>query len=171
MRGLNAFTRMSDGRMARGPLYAAFKAAFSLDADLDLCAKVMNAHTRGSIAALSQFVTRAANDGDAAAIHILNEAARELVVIVEAVRQALQFEEAEPVPVSYSGGVFHAGAADPRTVPAPSGGAIRQLPRDRAAAHAVCRRRDLCRETRRRAALGRGDGAARYARRRRYTNQ
>jgi N-acetylglucosamine kinase-like BadF-type ATPase len=110
VRGLNAFTRMSDGRMARGALYAAFRAAFSLGADLDLCAKVMNAHTRGSIAALSQVVARAADDGDAAAIHILNEAARELAVIVEAVRQALRFDEAEPVPVSYSGGVFHAGA-------------------------------------------------------------
>jgi N-acetylglucosamine kinase-like BadF-type ATPase len=110
VQGLNAFTRMSDGRLPKGPLYAALKGAFGLNVDLDLCARVMNAHTRGSIAALSRFVAGAAIDGDAAATRILDEAARELAAIVEAVRRALEFEECEPVAVSYSGGVFHAGA-------------------------------------------------------------
>ena len=56
VQGLNVFTRMSDGRLPKGPLYAAFTASLGLSADLDLCAKVMNAHTRGSIAAMSQLV-------------------------------------------------------------------------------------------------------------------
>jgi len=110
VQGLNVFTRMSDGRLPRGPLYAVFKEAFDLGADLDLCAKVMNAHDRGSIAALSRLVARAAHDGDVSAIRIFNDAARELVVVVEAVRQALEFEPDEPVPLSYSGGVFNVGA-------------------------------------------------------------
>ena len=110
MQGLNVFTRMSDGRLPKGPLYAAFKAALDLGADLDLCAKVMRAHTRSSIAAMSQLVARAAQDGDAAAIRIFDEAARELAAIVEALRQALEFEPGETIPVSYSGGVFNAGA-------------------------------------------------------------
>jgi N-acetylglucosamine kinase-like BadF-type ATPase len=111
VQGLNAFTRMSDGRLPKGPLLATFREAFGLTADLDLCAKVMNAHDRGSIAALSQLVARAASDGDASAIGIFDAAARELAAIVEAVRQALEFEPAEPASVSYSGGVFSAGAA------------------------------------------------------------
>jgi N-acetylglucosamine kinase-like BadF-type ATPase len=110
VQGLNAFTRMSDGRLPKGPLYAAFKTTFDLGADLDLCAKVMNAHTRGSIAAMSRLVARAAQDGDASAIRIFDEAARELAAIVEAVRQALEFGPGEIVPVSYSGGVFNAKA-------------------------------------------------------------
>jgi N-acetylglucosamine kinase-like BadF-type ATPase len=110
VQGLNIFTRMSDGRLPRGPLYADFRASFGLSADLDLCAKVMNAHTRGGIAAVSQLVTRAAQDGDISAIRIFDDAARELAAIAEAVRRALEFEPGEGVPLSYSGGVFNAGA-------------------------------------------------------------
>jgi N-acetylglucosamine kinase-like BadF-type ATPase len=131
VQGLNLFTRMSDGRLPRGPLHTAFREYFGLGAfsgkvdtgfpqkmrpnkesgaDLDLCAKIMNAHTRGSIAAMSQLVTRAAHDGDMLAIRIFDDAARELAAVVEAVRQALEFEPDEGVPWSYSGGVFNAGA-------------------------------------------------------------
>jgi N-acetylglucosamine kinase-like BadF-type ATPase len=110
VQGLNIFTRMSDGRLPRGPLYAAFRASLDLSIDLDLCAKVMNAHGRGRIAAMSQLVTRAAHDGDVSAIRIFDKAARELAAIAEAVRRALEFEPDEPVPLSYSGGVFNAGA-------------------------------------------------------------
>ena len=108
VQGLNAFTRMSDGRQPKGPLYATFREAFGLNADLDLCAKVMNAPDRGRIAAMSQLVTRAAHDGDVAAIQIFDDAARELAAIVEAVRQALGFDPGRSVAVSYSGGVFNA---------------------------------------------------------------
>jgi N-acetylglucosamine kinase-like BadF-type ATPase len=110
VQGLNAFTRMSDGRLSKGPLYETFRAELHLGADLDLCAKVMSEHTRGSIAAMSRLVASAAHDGDSSAIQIFGEAARELAAIVEAVRQALEFEPGETVPVSYSGGVFNAGA-------------------------------------------------------------
>jgi N-acetylglucosamine kinase-like BadF-type ATPase len=110
VQGLNIFTRMSDGRQLRGPLHATFRASLDLSTDLDLCAKVMTAHDRGRIAAMSQLVTRAAHDGDVSAIRIFDEAARELAAIAEAVRRALEFEPDEPVPLSYSGGVFNAGA-------------------------------------------------------------
>jgi N-acetylglucosamine kinase-like BadF-type ATPase len=110
VQGLNAFTRMSDGRLPKTPLHATFRDAFDLSDELDLCAKVMNAHDRGSIAALSQLVERAALLGDASAIRIFDDAARELAAIVEAVRQRLEFLPDEPVALSYSGGVFNAGA-------------------------------------------------------------
>ena len=110
VQGLNVFTRMSDGRLPRGPLYHAFRTEFELRDDLDLCGKVLNAHTRGSIAALSQVVAGAAQASDASALRIFDEAARELAAIIEAVRQALGYEPGESVPLSYAGGVFNAGA-------------------------------------------------------------
>lgn len=109
VQGLNVFTRMSDGRLPRGPLYGTFRTSFDLGTDLDLCAKVMNTHDRGRIAAMSQLVARAAQDGDVAAIRIFDDAARELVAIAEAVRQALEFAPGDKVSISYSGGVFNAG--------------------------------------------------------------
>jgi len=110
VQGLNAFTRMSDGRLPQGPLLAVFRDSFGLRADLDLCAKVLNVRDRGSIAALSQLVARAASGGDATARRIFDDAAGELAAIVEAVRQKLEFDVADVVPVSYSGGVFSADA-------------------------------------------------------------
>jgi N-acetylglucosamine kinase-like BadF-type ATPase len=110
VQGLNVFTRMSDGRMPKGLLYALFQDAFRLEDDLDLCARVLNNHTRDSIAAIAQLVTRAAQEGDAAAIRIFDRAANELTAVVDAVRRALDFAPDEIVPLSYSGGVFHAGA-------------------------------------------------------------
>jgi N-acetylglucosamine kinase-like BadF-type ATPase len=106
--GLNAFTRMSDGRLPKGPLYSMFRDEFRLAADLDLCARVLTHHSRDSIAAIAQLVTRAAHRGDPTAIGIFDVAANELAAIADAVRLALGFEPDEPVPLSYSGGVFHA---------------------------------------------------------------
>jgi N-acetylglucosamine kinase-like BadF-type ATPase len=110
VQGLNAFTRMSDGRLPRGRLHAAFKAALGVDADLDLCGKVMNAPARGRIAALSHVVSDAAQAGDSVAARIFDDAACELAAVAEAVRQALGYQPNESVPLSYSGGVFKAGA-------------------------------------------------------------
>jgi N-acetylglucosamine kinase-like BadF-type ATPase len=63
---------------------------------------------RRRIAALSTLVVEAARRDDRAAAAILREAASELVRMVETGRRALGFEETEPVPDSYSGGVFAA---------------------------------------------------------------
>lgn len=110
VQGLNLFTRMSDGRLPKGPLYETIRTAFGLSDDLELCGKVLNAHTRGSIAAISQLVARAAQDGDRHAMEVFDGAARELAAIAEAVRRALGYLPGDDVPLSYSGGVFGAGA-------------------------------------------------------------
>jgi N-acetylglucosamine kinase-like BadF-type ATPase len=110
VQGLNVFTRMSDGRLPKDALYALFRDSFRLGDDLDLCARVLNNHSRDSVAAVAQLVTRAAQEGDAAAIRIFDSAANELAAVADAVRLALDFAADEIVPVSYSGGVFHAGA-------------------------------------------------------------
>src|ERR1700730_5135178 len=107
--GLNICTRMSDGRLPQGPLHASLRRHLGLDADLDLCAKLADAPSRRAIAAMAERVARAARDGDIEAIRVFDDAARELAAIIEAVRQALEFEPGERVPISYSGGVFNAG--------------------------------------------------------------
>lgn len=108
IRGLNAFTRMSDGRLPKGPLHDAFRRRLELDADLDICAKVMGESGlhRDQIAGLAPIVAEAVAAGDAAAIAIHVSAADELAAMAEALRVELGFEPDEPVPLSWSGGVL-----------------------------------------------------------------
>jgi N-acetylglucosamine kinase-like BadF-type ATPase len=110
VKGLNIFTRMSDGRLPKGRLHAAFTQSLDLRSDLDICGAVMNASTRESVAAMSRLVARAAQDGDAIAVQIFDDAARELASVADAVRRALEFQPNEEIPLSYSGGVFNVGA-------------------------------------------------------------
>ncbi|MGI5148737.1 N-acetylglucosamine kinase [Plantactinospora sp. CA-294935] len=110
IRGLQAFTRMSDGRQPAGPLLDVLRDHLELSADLDLIDVVLNRWhgDRGRIAALSPLVTRAADRGDEAAAAILAEAGRELARLVETTRSRLGYPVDEQVLVSYSGGTFKA---------------------------------------------------------------
>ncbi|MEV6374872.1 N-acetylglucosamine kinase [Micromonospora musae] len=109
-RGLQAFSRMSDGRQPAGPLLNVLRDHLGLAADLDLIDVVLNRWhgDRGEIAALSPLVTRAADQGDEAAAAILAEAGRELALLVETTRSRLGYPVEEQVLVSYSGGTFNA---------------------------------------------------------------
>jgi N-acetylglucosamine kinase-like BadF-type ATPase len=113
IQGLNAFTRMSDGRLPRGPLYEAFRSALSLSDDLEVCERIMGERGLGrdGIAALSKVVAAAAEQGDVAAREIHQRAARELLDMAVALRAALGFEEGETVQISCSGGVLTRVAA------------------------------------------------------------
>ncbi|OHV07547.1 N-acetylglucosamine kinase [Kushneria phosphatilytica] len=107
-RGLNAFTRMSDGRLARGPLYQLFQQHFALSSDLDLIDLVLNEWQadRTRIAELALTVIEAARQQDPQALKILRDAAEELAILVETTCRQLGFKTSEQVPVSYSGGLF-----------------------------------------------------------------
>jgi N-acetylglucosamine kinase-like BadF-type ATPase len=107
-RGLNLFSRMSDGRAEKGPLYEIVKQSLSISEDLDLCAHVFSqlGGDRARIAQLSKWVTQAALADDGAAMGIVRQAAEELALMVDATRRQLGFPVAAPVAVSYSGGVF-----------------------------------------------------------------
>lgn len=111
VQGLNLFSRMGDGRLPKGPLYALLRGKLRLQHDLDLCAHVYGDHAlaRGELAQLSPLVAEAAQRGDAEAAAIFRRAGGELAHIADALRVALAFGEGEPVPVSYSGGAFSAG--------------------------------------------------------------
>ncbi|MBY9062052.1 N-acetylglucosamine kinase [Sphingomonas yunnanensis] len=106
--GLAAFSRMSDGRAAVGPLHGLLREALALDDDLALCERVMGPRgmARGELAALATIVSRAAEEGDEAARAILAAAAAELVLLATALRVRLGFDPAERVAVSWSGGVL-----------------------------------------------------------------
>jgi N-acetylglucosamine kinase-like BadF-type ATPase len=99
---------MSDGRAAKGPLYDIVRERLRITEDLDLCAHVFSRleADRARIAQLSKWVTQAAAAGDNQAMTIVSEAAEELALMVDATRRQLEFGDAEPVAVSYSGGVF-----------------------------------------------------------------
>jgi N-acetylglucosamine kinase-like BadF-type ATPase len=111
VQGLNAFSRMADGRLPRGPLHDLLTRELDLKSDLDVCAYVYakSAPQRDRIAALSRLVARAAVQGDEIARRIFTDAGRELAAIVEAIRQRLEYQPGETVNLSYSGGVFQGG--------------------------------------------------------------
>jgi len=114
VQGLNAFSRMSDGRLPRGPLHAILREHFQLgEHDLDICAFVYGeGHgSRGELARLSPLVSQAARAGDSVAASIFERAGQELAAIADALRITLGFEAGETVPLSWSGGAFSAGDA------------------------------------------------------------
>ena len=106
--GLNLFSRMSDGRAARGPLYEILRQHFGLQWDLDLCAAIYdrNQIQRSQLAALSPLIAAAADAGDTLAAALFARAADELVAIVDAVHRQLDIPAQATVTVSYSGGLF-----------------------------------------------------------------
>lgn len=112
VQGLNVFSRMSDGRLPKGPLHAIVRRTLALDEDLDLCAHVYGEQvgSRTQIARMASMVMDAAQSGDAEALRIYRQAGHELAQVAEAIRNTLAFPAGSPVPVSYSGGAFTAGA-------------------------------------------------------------
>jgi N-acetylglucosamine kinase-like BadF-type ATPase len=106
--GLNLFSRMSDGRTPRGPLYDAVRRHFELQNDLDLCAAIYDKGQmqRSHLAALSKLIAEAATAGDAPASALFSRAAFELAQIVDAVHRQLEIPEHATVQVSYQGGMF-----------------------------------------------------------------
>lgn len=109
--GLRLFSRMSDGREPRGPLYEHVRRQFALASDLDLCAAIYGQEIarRSQFAQLSKLVMAAAAEGDRAALGLFEAAARELAEMVEAVRVQLHIPADASIPVSSSGGMFQPG--------------------------------------------------------------
>ena len=111
LQGLNVFSKMSDGRLPKGPLHAIVRQALALEHDLDLCAHIYGEHaaTRTELARMAHWVADAARAGDGAALRIYADAGHALAQLAVALRHSLGFADDAPVPVSYSGGAFHAG--------------------------------------------------------------
>lgn len=112
-RGLDLFARMSDGRLAQGPLYHLMRERLQLSADLELCGHVYATlgSDRARIAQLCPLIFEAAAMGDAPAAGVIAQAGEELASLVDATRVRLAFGANETVEVSYSGGVFEGAAS------------------------------------------------------------
>jgi N-acetylglucosamine kinase-like BadF-type ATPase len=108
VRGLSAFSRMSDGRLPVGPLHRLLLDAVGAASDLDVIGVVVGewAGDRTRIAALSKVVVAAAEAGDTAARATVAEAGSELAALVRALRSSLGVASDVVLPVSYSGGMF-----------------------------------------------------------------
>jgi N-acetylglucosamine kinase-like BadF-type ATPase len=106
--GINLFSRMSDGRMPRGPLYGLVRERLGLDEDLHLCSRIYRSRSdrRDAFARFAPLVHDAAAAGDVEAAAIFTRGAKELVDCVVAVRRSLDVPAAAVLPVSHSGGVF-----------------------------------------------------------------
>lgn len=106
--GMNLFSRMSDGRAARGPLHGLVRQRLGLEDDLHLCSRIYGARAdrRDAFAQFARLVHEAAQGGDREAAAVFSRGARELVACVVAAHRALGAPADTAVPVSYSGGVF-----------------------------------------------------------------
>jgi N-acetylglucosamine kinase-like BadF-type ATPase len=110
--GLGLFSRMSDGRLPRGPLYEAVRSHFGLADDIDLCAEINGTDTgqqRSQFAQLAKLVSKAAAGGDTAALSLFARVTQELAALAIAVRARLGAPHDASLPVSYSGGMFEMG--------------------------------------------------------------
>jgi N-acetylglucosamine kinase-like BadF-type ATPase len=103
------FSKQSDGRMPRDALYEVVRRELNLKSDVDFIDLVNNEYrnSRKQVASLQVFAEKAALAGSAAAKRIYEEAVEELCVLVAALKNRLDFNEA-PWLVSYSGGLFKA---------------------------------------------------------------
>lgn len=109
--GLTLYTKMSDGRVKRGPLYGILRQHLNLEIDLDLPGLIYDEWDglRHKIAALSKIVSEAAHAGDEEARKIFTRAGQELAEIVEGTRHQLSYSPEEVVKLSFSGGIFNSG--------------------------------------------------------------
>jgi N-acetylglucosamine kinase-like BadF-type ATPase len=105
-RALNLFTRMSDGREAKGALYELFRERLKLRSDLEILERFLSDGNRAGIAALAAIVGEAVAAGDERCSEIFEAAATELAALAGALSHTLGYSESEAVPVSYSGGMF-----------------------------------------------------------------
>jgi N-acetylglucosamine kinase-like BadF-type ATPase len=109
---LSIFTKQSDGREEKTPLYHMVKQHFKMETGYDLLSLLTNSLEvqREPIAKLALLLYEAANEGDQKAIEIYKEGAFELSLIINTLLRTLNFKSDEKAFVSYSGGVFNAGS-------------------------------------------------------------
>ena len=107
---LRLFTRQSDGRDERTPLYEAIRSKLALGEDGEVITRVVDewGMDRAKLASLSLLVGELYALGDPNAARILERGAAELTDMAFALYRRLGFSG--EVPVSYSGGVFNLGA-------------------------------------------------------------
>ncbi len=105
------FSKMSDGRKAKGPLYEMIRSEFQFSDDfelIDIVSRQMK-NPRKEIAVMASLLHRAAEDGDQEAAKIFTGAGVELASLVSAITMHPDFAPARELKLSYAGGSFAAG--------------------------------------------------------------
>ena len=110
MRMLSLFCKEADGRVAKGALYPLVRERFHLRNDFDIAKAVLQdvLPDRTRVADLQLLLLEAARQGDENAIACYREAGCEIALNVEGILKKLDFSGGAEV--SYSGGIFKAGA-------------------------------------------------------------
>jgi N-acetylglucosamine kinase-like BadF-type ATPase len=110
IRGMGVFSKQSDGRLPRGPLYELVRETFALRKDYEFIrvAEEELLPSREKTAEFQLLMAQAARRGDATMPPLYEEAAKELSRALVAVKEGLDFR-ADPVIASYAGGVFKVG--------------------------------------------------------------
>ena len=107
---MEVFSKQSDGRRPRDELYSTVCDEFGLKGGFDLIDLIYHkySNSRESVASFQILAYKAALAGSQSAIDLYSEAVQELCLLVDAVREKLDFGQ-KIWSVSYSGGLFNAG--------------------------------------------------------------
>ena len=108
-KGLEVFSKQSDGRYDKTKFYEIFRERLNLEYDFQVIDLVHNKLklNRTEIAKFSMIVSEIAQTGDRDAIRIFNEVAEEIYLMVKSIIKQLQLKG--KLNMSYVGGVFNAG--------------------------------------------------------------
>ena len=109
---IRAFFHQADGRREKTLLYDEFMKRFDLQDPLHFGGEITEVTQDGDyarVASLQRAVLDLCRRGDPEAARIYREAAGELGALVRALKREIGFEGEDPVRVSYTGGLFHAG--------------------------------------------------------------
>lgn len=108
---IEIFSKESDGRLDRTPLYDILRNKLEITRDFDLIDLVITEYAmeREKIAKLAMILYEAANEGDKIAQDIFSQAAYEHYLIIKSIMEKLDFPLDEKIIISYSGGVFNSG--------------------------------------------------------------
>ena len=107
---MSLFSKEADGRAPKGALYDIVRKECGLLRDFYFTHVVKESYApyRTEVAAFQKYACQAAEAGDHAAAELYREAARELALMVRAIKKQLRFST-DIVDVSYFGGLFKAG--------------------------------------------------------------
>ena len=107
---MELFSKQADGRLPRDELYATVRRELNIQNDFSFIDLVHTKYIgfRKHVASLQFLAEKAALAGSPCAIALYEEAVHELCLLVDAIRNKLDFT-GKPFNISYSGGLFKAG--------------------------------------------------------------
>lgn len=108
-KAIEIFSKESDGRLNKTPLYNILREELDIENDFDLIDIVITklSMKRDEIAKFSKIIYKAALENDIEAIKVFEEAAFEHYLTIKSVINQLNLQN-EEILISYSGGVFNA---------------------------------------------------------------